>query len=230
MECGSLRYTVLELINETWYFVALLTKCTVHCLFMPAATKGKAGAGVRGLGRYRRNILPVTSEFRHVTVWHLIEDVDLCFGGENAILCYCNILKDALRLFGCPSTSAGKVALKRHLKINWTAKWKCYYFSYFSARKLNAFLSHNKKTDRNNFLANLMFAFLATKRTTVIICVDFPSQHCISVRLLWNYTQHALFPFNKVPWKLRQYAFFLSCLRYLCIKLGQCFQWQTNNL
>lgn len=150
--------------------------------------------------------------------------------GENAILCYCNILKDTLRLFACPSTSAGKVALKRRLKINWTAKWKCYYFSYFSARKPNAFLSHNKKTDSNNFLANLMFAFLATKRTTVIICVDFPSQHCISVRLLWNYTQHALFPFNKVPWKLRQYAFFLSCLRYLCIKLGQCFQWQTNNL
>lgn len=42
----SLCYTVLELINETWYFVALLTKCTMHCLFMPAATNGKASTGV----------------------------------------------------------------------------------------------------------------------------------------------------------------------------------------
>lgn len=48
----SLCYSVLELINETWYFVALLTKCTMHCLFMPAATNVKGSAGVWRLGQY----------------------------------------------------------------------------------------------------------------------------------------------------------------------------------
>lgn len=129
--------------------------------------------------------------------------------GENTISCYCNILNDTLGLFVCPSTSVGKIALKRHLKINWTAKWKCYYFSYFSACKLNVFLFYNKKTDSDNFLANLMFSFLTTKRMIVIICVDFPSQHCIVVCLLQNYMQHTFFPFNKVSWKLWQYAFFV---------------------
>lgn len=62
----SLCYSVLELINETWYFVALLTKCTMHCLFMAAATNGKGSAGSVKAQPVPVETLPVTSEFQHV--------------------------------------------------------------------------------------------------------------------------------------------------------------------